>query len=500
MIGSLIESTGAPRARRLSALLRDVIGAKVPEADPLILGLEADSGRVEPGAAFVAIHGTRLDGHAFVPEAVGRGARAVVVEREVQADGAVLVQAADTRQALAAMASAWYGHPASHLLMIGVTGTNGKTTVCHLIRAILAQAGEPTALLGNVRNIVAGHELMPTLTTPDALTLHGFLARAGEGGDRACVMEVTSHALALGRVWGVPYRVAVFTNLSQDHLDFHGDLDAYLETKCALFRSLPDAPGTWAVVNADDPRGRTVAAASSAPVLAYGQSAQAEVRAESVTMQPDGAAMTLHLRGSARPVRLRLVGRCNVQNALAASAAGIACGVEPEAIVHALEAFEGVPGRFERVDCGQPFDVWVDYAHTPDSLAAVLHTGREMRPRRLVSVFGCGGDRDKAKRPFMGRISGELADLSILTSDNPRSEAPEAIIAEIERGLRPGVSYEVEADRRAAIARALALARRGDLVIIAGKGHETYQEIGDRRIAFSDRKVVEALLTGEGEP
>lgn len=465
-------------------------------------GLAYDSRRVQPGFVFFAIKGFRQDGHDFVGDAIRRGAVGVVVEKEVAVPpGVVAVCVPDTRRALALAAAAFYGHPDRQLRLVGVTGTNGKTTTTHLIRAIYEAQGEKTGLIGTLWAMIGDAVLPAERTTPESLDLQALLRRMVDEGVKTVVMEVSSHALALERVAGIEYDIAVFTNLTQDHLDFHRDMEDYYAAKARLFLELKQ-PGVKgrpkrAVLNVDDPYGQRLAAASGGKVVTYGVEREAAFRAREIELGRDGTTFTVEWAGGAVPVRLQLVGRFNVYNALAAFAVGVTEGYPVARVVEALEGVPAVPGRFERVDVGQDFAVVVDYAHTPDGLENVLRAARAQTRGRVIVVFGCGGDRDPGKRPLMGEIAAKLADFTVITSDNPRSEDPQRIIAAIERGFRrcgaPG-SYAVEADRRAAIALALGQAQAGDIVVLAGKGHEDYQIIGDKKLPFDDRKVAAEIL------
>jgi len=458
-------------------------------------GISYHSARVERGDLFVAVRGFVHDGHDYVGEAVRRGAAAVVLEREVGAGVAARVLVEDARRAMAVLACEVYGHPSRRLEVVGVTGTNGKTTTAFLARAALAAAGRETGLIGTVQYAVRDRTYPVTRTTPEAVDLQRLLARMADEGVTHVVMEASSHALSLHRLDGTRFAAAAFTNLTQDHLDFHEDLRGYLEAKAKLLDLLE---GT-AVVNADDPALEELVRRRPDAVT-FGLGADAEVRAESVSLHLRGSSFELVTPSGRRRVNLSLAGRFNVYNALAAAALSLSLGADLDQVVAGLEGVRGVPGRFEMVDEGQPFAVVVDYAHTPDGLANVLRAAREVTERRVIAVFGCGGDRDRAKRPIMGRIAVELADLVFITSDNPRSEEPDAIIAEVERGARDAGRagrYRIEPDRARAIAAAVGAAERGDVVIVAGKGHETEQVFRDRTIHFDDREAARAALRGD---
>jgi UDP-N-acetylmuramoyl-L-alanyl-D-glutamate--2,6-diaminopimelate ligase len=464
-----------------------------PERD--VTGIAYHSREVRAGDLFAALRGRAEDGHRYAAEAVRRGAAAVLVDHPMPEISVPQVVVPDTRRALAVLAAAFYGHPSRHLWLCGVTGTKGKTTTAFLIEAVLREAGHRTAAIGTLGVTALGapkafHATRPT--TPEAPDLQRLLSDLrAEGVDRV-VMEVTSHALDLGRVDGCRFRAAVFTNVTQDHLDFHTSFEQYRDTKGRLF-AMVDADGVC-VINADDASSPVMMERSRARVWTYGLERPADVRGEDLHLTLTGTRFTAVWPGGRLPLALRLPGRFNVSNALAAASLALAQDVDPRVIRNALEGVSGIPGRFEVVDEGQDFAVIVDYAHTPDSLEKVLRLAGEIGTGRRLAVFGCGGDRDRTKRPIMGRIATTLADYTVITSDNPRSEDPVAIIREIEAGAVGAGAFETEPDRRRAIERGIALARPGDVVVIAGKGHETYQILGDRTVEFDDRQVAREIL------
>jgi UDP-N-acetylmuramoyl-L-alanyl-D-glutamate--2,6-diaminopimelate ligase len=477
------------------------------DADAQISSLAYDSSRVEPGGLFFCVRGQRADGHEFAPAAVERGAAALVVERDLDLP-APQVRVPDARAAMAPIAVRFWGDPTGAMLVAGITGTNGKTTTAFLIRHVLESQGTRTGLLGTVKSIVGGVEEQVERTTPEAIDLQRTFRRMLDAGDEACAMEVSSHALAQRRTDGVRFAVAVFTNLTQDHLDYHADMEDYFEAKRRLFvpEGAQRTPAV-AVVNVDDPYGERLAGdlreTGDPPLRTFSVSGapDADYRALDPSFDASGSSFRCVWPGGEVEVRTPLGGHFNVENSLAAIAACDALGVSPRVAAAALGDAERAPGRFEPVEAGQPFAVLVDYAHTPDSLENVLRAARRLTDGRLVCVFGCGGDRDRDKRPKMGEIAARLADRCVVTSDNPRSEAPEAIITEILSGI-PGYAngdgrddIAVEADRRAAIALALDGAEPGDTVVIAGKGHEQGQEFaGGQKIPFDDRAVASELL------
>jgi UDP-N-acetylmuramoyl-L-alanyl-D-glutamate--2,6-diaminopimelate ligase len=464
--------------------LKDLMGSRAPDVD--ITGLAYASERVEPGTLFFCVPGFTKDGHDFAPEAVERGAAALVCERPLGL-GVPEVVVPDVRAEMGAVAAGFFGDPTAELRVVGITGTNGKTTTAFLIRDLLEADGVQTGLLGTVKYVVGGREEPVERTTPEAIDVQASFRRMLDGGDRACAMEVSSHALALGRSSGIRFACRVFTNLTQDHLDFHDTMEEYFLAKVKLF----DEPGP-AVVNADDPYGRRLLA-DRGDATTFGIDSDADYRARRVSFEPAGSRFVCDAPDGSFELATGLPGLFNVQNALAAVAAARELGVGWEAIERGLAAAGRVPGRFEPVDEGQDFAVLVDYAHTPDSLENVLRAAREMTKGRLHVVFGAGGDRDRGKRPLMGEVASRLADRVLVTSDNPRSEDPEAIVEEILAGTGPDVEREV--NRRRAIARAIDTAEPGDVVVIAGKGHEQGQEFeGGRKEPFDDRDVAREAL------
>jgi UDP-N-acetylmuramoyl-L-alanyl-D-glutamate--2,6-diaminopimelate ligase len=466
-----------------------------------ITAVQYDSRRVEPGAAFVAVRGEKADGAAFVPQAVARGASLVVAERPAGADVETpWIQVRDGRLALARLGAEVAGHPSREIPVVGVTGTNGKTTTTYLLAAVLDAAGQSAGMLGTVHYKIGDLEREASRTTPEAPDVQAMLREMVDAGNRSCVMEVSSHALALKRVDGTRFAAAVFTNLTRDHLDFHEDMEAYFAAKRRLFEMLPDdSPG---VINADDARAPALAAACARP-LTYGIQKPADVRPEELVMDLTGVRFTAATPAGPVPIRSSLVGRPNVYNLLAATAAACAIGLPAAAIAGGLTALRGVPGRFEVVSApNDEVTVVVDYAHTDDALRNLLETARPLTRGRLVTVFGCGGDRDRTKRPLMGMVAARLSDVVVITSDNPRSESPEAIIDEIKRGIPAGEAaasgrvpdVRTVVDRAEAIERAIGSARAGDVVLVAGKGHEKTQQIGARVLAFDDAEVSRAAL------
>jgi UDP-N-acetylmuramoyl-L-alanyl-D-glutamate--2,6-diaminopimelate ligase len=462
-------------------LLPEVIGRDAPPVE--VTALAYDNRLVTPGTLFFCVPGFTRDGHDFADDAIARGAVALVVQRPL---GTVLpeVLVDDVRAAMAPAAAALAGDPTARLTTVGITGTNGKTTSAFLVRALLQAGGHSTGLLGTVTAIVGGEQRAVARTTPEAIDLQRTFAEMLEAGDDAVVMEVSSHALSLHRADAIHWSAAVFTNLTQDHLDFHADMEDYFLAKRRLFEAGPEL----AVVNVDDAYGARLAREFPDAIRIGLDSEDAQVRATAIEGDASGSAFTVDgLR-----LRTALPGRFNVLNALGAVVVARALGVADDAIARGLERAERVPGRFEPVDEGQPFAVFVDYSHKPDALEAVLRTARELTDGRLIVVFGAGGDRDRGKRPLMGRAAADYADVAIITSDNPRNEDPETIMAEVAVGA-PDAERLV--DRRAAIQRAIALAAPGDVVVVAGKGHERYQEFASgRTVPFDDVAVAREAL------
>lgn len=477
--------------------------------DREVTGITYDSRRVTPGMLFVAVPGEHVDGHDFVLNAVDRGAVAVICQRNgfIQ-QRATKIIVADAREALAQVAAAFYQHPAGKLKMIGVTGTNGKTTVAFMIKHVLESAGIKTGLLGTIRYEIGERVIPAQRTTPESLDIHQMLAHMVRAGCKACVMEVSSHALEQKRVFGLDFDVAIFTNLTQDHLDYHGNMESYYAAKKKLFSSpalAREGRSTTSVINIDDTFGARLARETDAQVrVEYGIEKEAAVRATQIQLGAECTQMTIGTPAKSFTCKLPLIGRHNVYNALAAVGASLALEVPAGVIQKALSSVPAVPGRLERIVHGQPFGVLVDYAHTDDALRNVLTTLREITKGRLLLAFGCGGSRDKGKRPKMGRVAAELADVAIITTDNPRKESAADIANQIQEGYRAvrGKDCAIELDRRRAIDKIIRMAQPGDTVLIAGKGHETYQEFEDTVVPFDDRahaaETLESLGFGSG--
>jgi UDP-N-acetylmuramoyl-L-alanyl-D-glutamate--2,6-diaminopimelate ligase len=461
-----------------------------------VVRLDYDSRRVEPGSLFFAFSGARADGRAFAQSALEKGALAVASDLpSPDGFGGPWIQVEHGRQALAIASRNFYGKPGERLGITGITGTNGKTTTSFLIDAILRAAGKITALIGTIEYRLAGQIRTAVNTTPESLDLYRIFHELEHAGGTHVTMEVSSHALALGRVYGVTFHTAVFTNLTRDHLDFHQTMENYFAAKRLLFVPEGAAPPSWAVINQDDAYGRQIKTAESTETIRYGFERSANLRASGLDMTFEGLRFNAEYRGEKIRLASPLVGKINAYNILAACGAAISYGFSWEAISRAISEFRRVPGRFESIEEGQPFMVVVDYAHTDDALRNVIAIARELTPKRVITLFGCGGDRDRAKRPLMGMAAAEASDFVVLTSDNPRSEDPLAIINDALVGLRRfDTPHVVEPDRHKAIELAIHEAKPGDIVILAGKGHEPYQILKDRTIAFDDREVAREIL------
>lgn len=478
----------------LSAIpVLEVTGAPSGE----VTGVTVDSRRVEQGFVFVAIKGQNTDGHRFVSDAMKQGAIAVVSDSAPPKKGVPWVRTPDTRRAAGLLSAELARYPARHIRLVGITGTNGKTTTAYLLDGLFQRLAPPSAMMGTVIHRVGTDSQPARHTTPESPEVQLFLRRAVEAGCRLGVLEVSSHGLALGRLEGTEFDCAVFTNLSRDHLDFHRDMEDYFAAKRMLFENYLRSAGT-AVIGIDDGHGRRLADTVGGSVVTYGFSPDADLRAEEVKADFDGLEFQIHHGGVVRQLKSPLIGRHNVRNFLAAYGAAGALGLDADAVLEVLSGIGNIPGRYEKIEVGQPFHVIVDYAHTDDALRNILETTLALPHGQVLTVFGCGGDRDRSKRPLMGSVAARLSDLVVLTSDNPRNEDPLAIIHEIELGTKgPHCQAEVkvEPDRRKAIELALSLSQPGDVVLVAGKGHEPYQVIGHQVNAFDDRKVVREILT-----
>jgi UDP-N-acetylmuramoyl-L-alanyl-D-glutamate--2,6-diaminopimelate ligase len=481
----------------LGELLQGVPSPEIgADAAHEIASLAYDSRRVERGSLFFAIQGEKADGHEFVPQALQRGAVAIVSERAAPAElAARWIRVPKIRRALSEAARTFYGAPDSCLQLIGITGTNGKTTTAFLLENVLRAAGIPAGLFGTIEHRFGGRTLGALNTTPESLDLLSYFAELVAAGGKAAVLEASSHALAQERLWGFRFSAAVFTNLTRDHLDYHKDFEHYFEAKRRLFEGLGAPPPELAVINVDDPWAARLLDIPNPRRITYGFNAGAQVKVKHFNQTLSGLRATLTTPEGTWEVDSPLLGRANLANILAATATALGVGIAREKIQEGIASLAAVPGRFERLDEGQPFLVVVDYAHTDDALRNVLKAARELTSERLIVVFGCGGDRDRSKRPLMGEAAGSLCDLVVLTSDNPRTEDPIMIMNDALVGLqKAGKPYVAEVDREAAIRKALGEAREGDVVVLAGKGHETYQVLKDQTVPFDDREVARRVL------
>ncbi len=463
------------------------------DLDIEITGLSTDSRKVKPGHLFIALRGFQVDGHQFIHQAGANGAAAYLVEEE-KGVPQTCVRVSDTKRALALLADHFYGHPTSQLKLIGVTGTNGKTTVTHLVEQILNDARHPAGIIGTIQMRMGEYTEEVKNTTPDALELQRmFSVMLEKGATHACI-EVSSHALEMGRVWGCDFTTAVFTNLTQDHLDYHHTMENYRHAKSLLFSQLGNTYNgkrkKFAILNQDDPASAHYQKMTAAQVITYGIENDADFRASDIKIEAAGTSFTLQAFNEQLTIHMKMIGKFSVYNVLAAAAACFMEGVPLQSIKESVEKMSGVPGRFEPVDGGQDFAVIVDYAHTPDSLENVLATAKEFTTGKLYCLIGCGGDRDRTKRPIMARIAREYSDYAVFTSDNPRTEDPQSILDDMVRELEGEEDFACIIDRKQAIERCISLAQKGDCVVIAGKGHETYQIIQNQVLDFDDREVA----------
>lgn len=464
--------------------------------DPEITSIENDNRKVEPGSLFICIKGFTVDGHDFAAAAVENGAVAVLAERDLPLNVPVIV-VKDTRRAMAVLADAFYNQPSHKIHMIGITGTNGKTTTSHLIETIFADAGQKTGLIGTMYTKIGSKEKETKNTTPESLTLQKTFHEMVEHGVETAVMEVSSHSLVEGRVHGTDYDVAVFTNLTQDHLDYHKTMDDYRRAKGLLFAQLGNRFESnrpkYAILNVDDPASEEYMISTSANILTYGIDQKADLQAMNIKMTAKGTEFELISPFGRNQISMQLIGKFSVYNVLASIGAALASGIELSKVIASIESVKGVAGRFELVNAGQDFTVIVDYSHTPDSLDNVLKTIKQFANGNIFVLVGCGGDRDRTKRPLMAKIACELSDFPIFTSDNPRSEDPEQILRDMEAGVE-GQDYVKIVDRKEAIRYAVMHAKKDDVILIAGKGHETYQQIGNVVYDFDDRKVAREAI------
>lgn len=487
----------------VTKMFQTMYGRMVVTHEVEVHRIQYDSRKIVRGDLFVAIHGADSDGHRFINDAISKGAKVVVVDDDtVMSDsffmhaGVAKVVVPNTRIALAQLSNNYFDHPSQKLTMIGVTGTNGKTTTTHLLKSMMDLHGNRTGLIGTIEYRIGEETVPATHTTPESLELNELLARMVDRNCSAGVIEVSSHALHQHRVEGICFTAAVFTNLTQDHLDYHGTMEEYFNAKKILFNSLPN--DSWAVVNMDDEWGKRLLNSTSARTISYGMNSHADVQARDLSLTMTGTRFTIVHGGVKTSIDSSLIGRFNVSNILAAFSTGIALGIPKSTLQDAIRNATIVRGRFEQIVSPKGWTAVIDYAHSPDALEKALKAVHDVfegsRQGRIITVFGCGGNRDRTKRPKMARVATTLSHITIITSDNPRQENADAIIDEVMTGIEPGSMVQREGDRKKAVEMALDLAKSGDVVFIAGKGHEDYQVIGDRKIHFSDREVVEEYL------
>jgi len=483
---------------KLKSLIKGVDALEVDGSLELdISGISYDSNYTKKGDLFICIKGFAADGHDFVRAAAGKGAAAVIVEKDIGDLGITVVKVKDSRKAMPVIASNFYRKPADKLKLIGITGTNGKTTTTYMVKSILEADGKKTGLLGTIQNHIGSRVVPATRTTPESLDLQRIFREMADEDVEYAVMEVSSHSLELGRVDGLVFRSGIFTNLTQDHLDFHKTMENYRNAKKKLFYMTKKAN----IINIDDPSGRLIAEevkACGTRLFTYGIENQADISAKNIEMEPWGAGFTLVTPRYSMDIEIKLPGRFNIYNALAAATAAYAEGIGRKSVKKGLERMSNVPGRSEIVYADTPYTIMIDYAHSPDGLKSILSSIRQYAKGKIITIFGCGGDRDREKRPIMGEIAGKLSDYCVITSDNPRTEEPMEIIKQIEAGIKlTDCDYICIENRRDAIKYALTVAREGDMVLLAGKGHETYQVLKEGTIHFDEREIVRELLREE---
>ncbi|OPJ56852.1 UDP-N-acetylmuramoyl-L-alanyl-D-glutamate--2,6-diaminopimelate ligase [Alkalithermobacter paradoxus] len=462
-----------------------------------IKNIDYDSRRLQEDSLFICIKGFNVDGHKYIKNAIDKGSIAFIVEEDIYIDGYTFIQVNDSRGAMAKVSSNFYNNPSKKLNLVGVTGTNGKTTITHLMKDILTQNKNNIGLIGTIKNIIGSREIISSKTTPESLELQGYFKDMIDAGVKYCVMEVSSHSLELKRVDCCEFKVGIFTNLTEDHLDFHKDLEDYRLAKQKLFYKTTKAN----IINIDDEGGKKIydsVKQLEIPIITYGIDKNADIKAKDIKLSPEGVEYIVVTPEYEAQIKVPIPGKFTVYNSLAVIGACLSLGIPKEIVIEGLKNTSGVPGRFETINSNRNFSVIVDYAHTPDALENILKTAKGFVKGNIITVFGCGGDRDKAKRPIMGRISQMLSDISIITSDNPRTEDPQKIVDDIIEGIdKQNQNYRVILDRKQAIKEAINIAKEGDVVIIAGKGHEDYQIIGNEKIHFDDKEVVIEFLKEE---
>lgn len=466
--------------------VKKIVGSNIDVKD-----ICCNTNEVKEGSLFFCIEGYKTDGHKYAEKAVDNGAKAIVIDKDVEVNGDVTkIYVDDTRIAMAKMSSNFFSNPSKNLSIIGITGTSGKTTSTYMLKSILEKYNKKTALLGSINNIIGNKSVKSKNTTPESLDLQRMFKEMADEGVKNCVMEVSSHSIALNRVYGIHFDSGVFTNLSQDHLDFHKTMENYFQTKLKLFDNC-----SHAVINIDDEYGKRAVKLIKNDIITFGLSNDADVRADNIELTQNGSTFDLNYKDEKVKINILLPGKYNIYNALSCGAAAISIGVPLNIIKEGLEALDKVPGRSEKINTNRGFNIIIDYAHTPGEIENILKTTREYAKKRLVIVFGCGGDRDKTKRPIMGEIAGSLSDFCVVTSDNPRSEEPEKIIEDILPGVKKsGCDYVKITNRKEAIKYAILNAKKDDVIVIAGKGHENYQILKDKTIHFDEREIVQEIL------
>jgi UDP-N-acetylmuramoyl-L-alanyl-D-glutamate--2,6-diaminopimelate ligase len=480
---------------RILELVKGLYDFDITGDDINIESLSYNTASLSENSLFFCIEGLKTDGHNFAQKAVDNGARALVISKDIQINGNVTkIKVRDTREAMSIISSNFYGNPSKKLDIIGITGTNGKTTSTFMIKSIIDFHGRSTGLLGTIYNIIGDRIEEAKRTTPESMDLQNIFREMEQSGVDSCIMEVSSHSLDLKRVFGVEFKVGMFTNLTQDHLDFHGNMEEYFNAKMKLFDNCEIA-----VINSDDEYGKkAINILKDKKIITYGIDSDSDVKAKDIVISGEGTSFIMCYKDVLTPIKLHLPGKFNVYNALSCAAASIGMGIEIDIIKKGLESLEKVPGRSEKINSKKGFTIVIDYAHTPDGIINILNTAREYTKGKLVVIFGCGGDRDRTKRPIMGKAAGERADFCVVTSDNPRTEDPAAIIQDIIPGvIETSCPYTIIEDRRKAIEYAIQNGNDGDVIVIAGKGHETYQILKDKTINFDEREIVKDILKEE---
>ncbi|MEG0370672.1 MAG: UDP-N-acetylmuramoyl-L-alanyl-D-glutamate--2,6-diaminopimelate ligase [Clostridium sp.] len=472
-------------------LVKDIDNLKVIGKDRDIKKLCYSTNDIEDDSLFFCIEGLTVDGHTFIKKAIEKGAKAIVVSKEVSVDDDItIIRVNDTREAMSLISSNFYGNPSRGMDLIGITGTNGKTTSTFMMKAILEASDIKTSLLGTIYNIIGNNKEEAKRTTPESKDLQYLFKKMVDDNARACIMEVSSHSLDLKRVCGVAFKVGIFTNLTQDHLDYHNNMDSYFEAKMKLFEA-----SEYAVINIDDDYGKIASKRISDKILTYGLTKEADLYATNIIISSEGASFRIHYNNESADILLHLPGKFNIYNALGCIGAGLILNISLNDIKKGLENLMAVPGRSEKVSSKKGYTIIIDYAHTPDGLENILSSTKEYTKGRLIALFGCGGDRDKTKRPLMGKAAGDIADFCIVSSDNPRTEDPSKIIEDIIPGVKNSdCPYVIIEDRKAAIKYAIDNAKKDDIIVIAGKGHETYQVLKDKTIHFDEKEIVIEFL------